>query len=59
MQHARVESACQGHRRDRHTRLLTCAYRFSLEKRTVDSTPTTAGLDQLSVSIHVNAYLLG
>jgi hypothetical protein len=58
MQQSRVESTRQGHRRDRDARLLAGTHRFGLEIRAVASTTTTVDLDQLSSSIHVNAYLL-
>jgi hypothetical protein len=59
MQRSRVDPTRQGHRRDRDARLLAGTYRFGLEMRAVASTTTTTvDLDQLSSSIHVNAYLL-
>jgi hypothetical protein len=58
MQHARVEPSSQGNRSDRHAGLLASAYRFGLKMCAVGSSTTAAGLDQLSISIHVHAYLL-
>jgi hypothetical protein len=58
MQHGRVEPTGQGHCRDRHAGLLACSDRFGLRMRAMDSSTTTAGLDHLFRSIHVNAYLL-
>ena len=58
MQHGRVEATCQRHRRDRHAGLLAGSYRLSLEMFAMGSSSTTTGIDQLSRSIHVNAYLL-
>jgi hypothetical protein len=58
MQHGRVETSRQGHRRDRYARLLARTYCFGFEMRTMGSSTSTAGIDQLIRSIHVNAYLL-
>jgi hypothetical protein len=58
MQHGRVETSCQGHRRDRHPGLLARTHRFGFEMCTMGSSTSTAGFDQLIRSIHVNAYLL-
>jgi hypothetical protein len=58
MQHGRVEAPRQGHRRDRYARLLARTYCFGFEMRTMGSSTSTAGVDQLIRSIHVNAYLL-
>jgi hypothetical protein len=58
MQHGRVETSCQSHRRDRHAGLLARTHRFSFEMCTMGSSSSTAGIDQLFRSIHVNAYLL-
>jgi tetratricopeptide (TPR) repeat protein len=58
MQQGRVQPSRQSHRRDGDARLLACTDRFGLEMCAVGSSTTTAGLDYLSGSIHVNAYLL-
>jgi hypothetical protein len=58
MQHARIEPSSQGHRGDRNARLPAGANRFGLKICAVGSSATAAGLDQLSLSIHVHAYLL-
>ena len=58
MQHGRVEPTRQGYRRDGHARLLARTYRFGFDMRAMNSSSATTGLDQLSGSIHVNAYLL-
>jgi hypothetical protein len=58
MQHGRVEAPCQGHRRDRYARLLARTHRFGFEMGTMGSSSSSAGIDQLIRSIHVNAYLL-
>jgi hypothetical protein len=58
MQHGRVEAPCQGHRRDGYARLLARTHRFGFEMCTMGSSTSTAGVDQLIRSIHVNAYLL-
>ena len=58
MQHGRVEPTRQGHRRDGDARLLARTYRLGFEMCAMGSSTATAGLDQLSSSIHVNAYLL-
>jgi hypothetical protein len=58
MQHGRVETPRQGHRRDRYARLLARTYRLGFEMCTMGSSTSTSGIDQLIGSIHVNAYLL-
>jgi hypothetical protein len=58
MQHGRVEAPCQGHRRDGYARLLARTHRLGFEMCTMGSSTSTAGVDQLIRSIHVNAYLL-
>jgi hypothetical protein len=58
VQHGRVESTRQGHCCNGNPRLLARAYRFGFKMRAMDSSSPTAGLDQLSGSIHVNACLL-
>jgi len=58
MQHGRVETPCQGHRRDRYARLLARTHCFGFEMGTMRPSTSTAGIDQLFRSIHVNAYLL-
>jgi hypothetical protein len=58
MQHGRIESTCQSHRRDRHAGLQARAYRFGLKMCAVGSSAATTSLDYLSRSIHVYAYLL-
>jgi hypothetical protein len=58
MQHGRVEPTRQSHCGDRHAGLLARTYRFGFDMRAMNSSSATTGLDQLSGSIHVNAYLL-
>jgi hypothetical protein len=58
MQHGRVEPTRQGDRRNGDARLLARTYRFGYEIRAMVSSTTTANLNQLSSSIHVNAYRL-
>jgi hypothetical protein len=58
MQHGRVEAPCQGHRCDRYARLLARTYCFGFKMRTMGSSTSTAGIDQVIRSIHANAYLL-
>jgi putative toxin-antitoxin system antitoxin component (TIGR02293 family) len=58
MQHGRIEPPRQGYRRNGDTRLLARTDRFGFKIRAMGSSPATTGLDHLSRSIHVNAYLL-